>query len=248
LAAFIAAQSRVRSPLLPLRVLTDRNRAAAYLSVGLAIVSMFGMFLLLSYYFQQVKGWSPVLAGLAFMPMAVAQAVGATQIGARLAYRIAPRPIMVSGYLVTAVGLVLLALLDTGSGFLEIAIAEAVVGLGIGTALMPAMSMATHGVAPRDAGVASALISSAQQVGGSIGTALLNPVATGSAAAYVVSHTGQTQAQAQVYGYSVAYWLATGFVVTAALVSAIMVNAGAPRQAQISEPADVPEAVPVAAH
>ncbi|HTF07295.1 MAG TPA: DHA2 family efflux MFS transporter permease subunit [Asanoa sp.] len=252
LAAFIAAQSRVKSPLLPLRVLTDRNRAAAYLSVGLAIVSMFGMFLLLSYYFQQVKGWSPVMAGLAFMPMAVAQAIGATQIGARLAYRIAPRPIMVGGYLVTAVGLVLLALLDAGSGFLEIAIAEAVVGLGIGTAFMPAMSIATHGVAPRDAGVASALISSAQQVGGSIGTALLNTVATGSAAAYLVSHADAVQAQAQkqalVYGYSVAYWLATGFVVAAALVCAIMVNAGAPRQAPTSDPADVPEAVPVSAH
>ncbi|MGI5153043.1 MFS transporter [Plantactinospora sp. CA-294935] len=102
LAAFIVVQSRVTAPLLPLRVLTERNRAAAYLSVALAVVSMFGMFLLLSYYFQQVKGWSPVMAGLAFMPMAVLQAIGATQVGARLAHRIAPRRIIVSGYLVSA--------------------------------------------------------------------------------------------------------------------------------------------------
>jgi predicted MFS family arabinose efflux permease len=252
LVAFVVVQSRVRSPLLPLRVLTDRNRAAAYLSVALAIVSMFGMFLLLSYYFQQVKGWSPVSAGLAFMPMAVLQVVGATQIGARLAHRIAPRPIMVGGYLVTAVGLVLLALLDAGSGFLEIAVAEAVVGLGIGTAFMPAMSMATHGVEPRDAGVASALISSAQQVGGSIGTALLNTVATGSAAAYLVSHGGpassQVRHEALAHGFSVAYWLAVVFVVAAAVVSATMVNAGAPRPVPASAVDQVPDAVPVVAH
>ncbi|MEU4680319.1 MFS transporter [Micromonospora sp. NPDC023737] len=239
LAAFILVQARVSSPLLPLRVLTERNRAAAYLSVGLAIVSMFGMFLLLSYYFQQVKGWSPVMAGLAFMPMAVPQAIGATQIGARLAHRIAPRPIMVGGYLVTVVGLVLLALLDADSGFLEIAIAEAVVGLGIGTAVMPAMSIATHGIEARDAGVASAMINSSQQVGGSIGTALLNTVATGSAASYLMSHAGPTQAhtqnQALVHGYSVAYWLAAAFVLAAALVSAMMVNAGAPEHTPAQE-------------
>ncbi|MBQ1035842.1 MFS transporter [Micromonospora sp. C81] len=252
LAAFILVQTRVTSPLLPMRVLTERNRAAAYLSVGLAIVSMFGMFLLLSYYFQQVKGWSPVLAGLAFMPMAVAQAIGATQIGARLAHRMAPRPIMVGGYLVTAVGLVLLALLDADSAFLEIAFAEAVIGLGIGTAFMPAMSISTHGVEPRDAGVASAMISSSQQVGGSIGTALLNTIATSSAATYLVSHSGPAaqaheRNQALMHGYSAAYWTAVGFVAAAALVSAVMVNAGAPKHAPAS--ADVlPDIAPLPAH
>ncbi|MEV4534266.1 DHA2 family efflux MFS transporter permease subunit [Asanoa sp. NPDC049518] len=243
LAGFIAVQARVASPLLPLRVLTERNRAAAYLSVALVAVGMFGMFLLLSYYFQQVKGWSPVVAGLAFMPMAVAQVVGATQVGARLAHRVSPKPIMVGGYLVTAVGLVLLALLDSGSGFLEIGVAEAVVGLGVGTALMPAMSVATHGVAPRDAGVASALINSSQQVGGSIGTALLNTVATGSAAAYLVSHGGATAAEAQVHGFSLAYWLATAVVVAAALATAVLVNAGSPRHTPAAE--DAPDLVAV---
>ncbi|SNS71496.1 drug resistance transporter, EmrB/QacA subfamily [Asanoa hainanensis] len=244
LAAFIAAQARVRSPLLPLRVLTERNRAAAYLSVTLAAVGLFGMFLLLSYYFQQVKGWSPVQAGLAFMPLAVAQIVGATQVGARLAHRLSPRPIMVGGYLVTAVGLVLLTRLDGGSGFLEIAVAETVVGLGVGAAFMPAMSVATHGVAPQDAGVASALISSSQQVGGSIGTALLNTVATSSAAAYLVSHGGATVAGSQVHGFSLAYWLATGVVLAAALATAVMVNARSPRHTPAAD--DAPELV--AAH
>ncbi|MGW3787375.1 DHA2 family efflux MFS transporter permease subunit [Micromonospora chokoriensis] len=254
LAAFIVVQSRVKAPLLPLRVLSERNRAAAYLSVGLAIVSMFGMFLLLSYYFQQVKGWSPVMAGLAFMPMAVLQAVGATQVGARLAHRIAPRPIMVGGYLVSAAGLVLLALLDADSSFLEIAIAEAVVGIGVGAAFMPAMSIATHGVAPADVGVASAMISSSQQVGGSIGVALLNTVATSSTASYLLTHGGtaapvQVQNQALMHGYSAAYWLATIFVVAAALVSAILVNAGAPESLPTSASDDsAPVAVAVPAH
>ncbi|WP_433308404.1 DHA2 family efflux MFS transporter permease subunit [Micromonospora sp. CA-269861] len=254
LATFIVVQSRVKAPLLPLRVLNERNRAAAYLSVGLAIVSMFGMFLLLSYYFQQVKGWSPVMAGLAFMPMAVLQALGATQVGARLAHLIAPRPIMVGGYLVSAAGLVLLALLDADSGFLEIAIAEAVVGIGVGAAFMPAMSISTHGVAPTDVGVASAMISSSQQVGGSIGVALLNTVATSSTASYLLAHGGtaapvHVQNQALMHGYSAAYWLATIFVVAAALVSAILVNAGAPESVPTSVSDDtVPADVPVPAH
>ncbi|GAB3960285.1 hypothetical protein GCM10027614_81780 [Micromonospora vulcania] len=222
--------------------------------MAFALVSMFGMFLLLSYYFQQVKGWSPVMAGLAFMPMAVLQAFGATQVGARLAHRIAPRPIMVGGYLVGAVGLVLLALLDADSGFLEIAIAEAVIGIGIGTAFTPAMSMSTHGVDPKDVGVASATISSSQQVGGSIGVALLNTVATSSAASYVVTHGGtaatiQVRNQALMHGYSAAYWLATAFVVAAALVSAILVNAGAPKHLPTSAADDgARDAVPVPVH
>ncbi|WP_127508812.1 MFS transporter [Actinoplanes solisilvae] len=247
LAAFIVVQSRVKAPLLPLRVLTERNRAAAYLSVALAVVSMFGMFLLLSYYFQEVKGWSPVMAGLAFMPMAVMQALGATQVGARLAHRIAPRPIMVGGYLVSAAGLVLLALLDANSGFLEIAIAEAVVGLGIGAAFMPAMSISTHGVEPKDAGVASALISSSQQVGGSIGVALLNTIATSSTASYLATHGGPA-APALVHGYSAAYWLAAAFVVAAALVSAFLVNARAPKHASEPASADASDVIPVPTH
>ncbi|RKR93089.1 EmrB/QacA subfamily drug resistance transporter [Micromonospora pisi] len=250
LAAFVLVQARVKAPLLPLRVLTERNRAAAYVSVALAVVSMFGMFLLLSYYFQEVKGYSPVMAGLAFMPLAIPQAVGATQIGARLAARIAPRPIMVGGYLVTGIGVALLALLDVDSSFLQIAVAEAVVGLGIGTAFMPAMSIATHGVEAKDAGVASAMISSSQQVGGSIGTALLNTIATSSAAGYLASHTGQArlQSHALVHGYSVAYWLAVGFLAAAALVSAIAVNAGAPKHAPVPAGESVEESIPVAVH
>jgi MFS family permease len=134
---------------------------------------------------------------------------------------------MVTGDLVSAAGL---ALLDADSGFLEIAIADAVVGLGIGAAFMPAMSISTHGVEPKDAGVASALISSSQQVGGSIGVALLNTVATSSTASYLVTHSGPAAAdQALVHGYSVAYWLASAFVLAAAVVSAILVNAGAPQ-------------------
>ncbi|WP_231930835.1 DHA2 family efflux MFS transporter permease subunit [Micromonospora coriariae] len=247
LVAFILVQARVKAPLLPLRILTERNRAAAYLSVALAVVSMFGMFLLLSYYFQAVRGYSPVEAGLAFLPLAVAQALGASQVAARLSTRIAPRPIMVGGYLVTAVGVAMLALLAVDSSYLTIALAEIIVGLGIGAAFMPAMSLSTHGVGTRDAGVASAMISSSQQVGGSIGTALLNTVATSSAAGYLASHLGGAQAQqrALVHGYSVAYWLAAGFLVVSALVSAIAVNASAPERAPSRNRTATQEAVPV---
>ena len=237
LAVFIALQARTAMPLLPLRVLTERNRAGSYLSLGLSVISMFGMFLLLSYYFQLVRGYSPVDAGLAFLPMAIAQATGATQIGARLTPHLQPRIIMSGGYLVTAVGVMMLALLEPDSSLLFVFAAEIVVGLGIGAAFMPATSIGTHGVEPRDMGVASAMIGTSQQIGGSIGTALLNTIAASSAAAYLGTHISAGKAQALVHGYSIAYWWGVGFLIVAAAISAFAVNARRPSMTA-AEPTD----------
>ncbi|WUD70735.1 MFS transporter [Streptomyces sp. NBC_00510] len=231
LAAFVLLEAKVKSPLLPLRVLTERNRAGSYLSLALSVMSMFGMFLFLSYYFQLVKGYTPVQSGAAFIPMAAAQAIGSTQIGARLSHRVRPGLLMGAGYAVSGAGVLMLALLDVDSSFGFIAVAEVVVGVGIGTAFMPAFSLGAHGVEPRDIGVASAMTNTAQQMGGSIGTALLNTIAASATTGYVASHHGSASLTnlPLVHGYSVAYWWGTGFLAAAALVAFLAVNAGNPK-------------------
>ncbi|MFJ4989977.1 MFS transporter [Streptomyces sp. NPDC088732] len=230
LASFVLLESKAKSPLLPLRVLTERNRAGAYLSLGLSVIAMFGMFLFLSYYFQLVKGYSPVMSGLAFIPMAVLQAIGSTQIGARLFHRVRPGVLMSAGYAVSGIGVLMLSLLDAGSSFAFIAAAEMVVGVGIGTAFMPAFGLGAHGVEARDAGVASAMTGAAQQIGGSIGTALLNTIAARATAGYLASRHGTNPVDkaALVHGYAVAYWWAAGFLAAAALIALFAVNVGRP--------------------
>jgi EmrB/QacA subfamily drug resistance transporter len=230
LLAFLVVEKKIKSPLLPLHVLTERNRAGAYLSVGFGVMSMFGMFLLLSYYLQLVKGYSPVQSGVAFVPMGAGQAFGSMVLGTRLSARMRPGLLMAGGYLVSGAGVLMLALLDQNSSYGFLAIAEVILGLGIGTAFMPAISLGTYGVAPHDAGVASAMVGTSQQVGGSIGTALLNTIAASSTAAYLASHGHRKAATdaALVHGFSTAFWWAVGFLVLAALFSFIAVNAPRP--------------------
>ncbi|OEJ26442.1 Puromycin resistance protein pur8 [Streptomyces agglomeratus] len=235
LAAFVFVESKVKSPLLPLRVLMERNRGGVYLSLGLAVIAMFGLFLFLTYYLQIVKGYSPVMTGFAFLPMIAGMITGSTQIGARLMTRVAPRYLMGPGFLVAALGMLLLTQLEIGSSYAGLILpAQLLLGLGMGTAFMPAMSLATHGIEPRDAGVASAMVNTSQQVGGAIGTALLNTIAASATTAYIASHAaGATneqllQAQAMVHGYASAIWWAVGILAVSATIALTLINTGRP--------------------
>lgn len=125
LASFVLVESRVKSPLLPLRVLLERNRGGVYLSLGLAVISMFGLFLFLTYYLQIVKGFSPVKTGFAFLPMIAGMITGSTQIGARLMTRVPPRLLMGPGFLVAALGMLLLTQLEVGSSYPALILAGA---------------------------------------------------------------------------------------------------------------------------
>ncbi|MFD4477557.1 MFS transporter [Streptomyces sp. NPDC058471] len=237
LAAFVFTEARVKSPLLPLRVLTERNRGGVYLSLGLAIIAMFGLFLFLTYYLQIVKGFSPVKTGFAFLPMIVGMITGSTQIGARLMTRVPPRLLMGPGFVVAAVGMLLLTQLEIDTSYAGLILpAQLLLGLGMGTAFMPAMSLATHGVEPRDSGVASAMVNTSQQVGGAIGTALLNTIAASATTAYIADHAaGATnpaaqklvQAQAMVEGYTSAIWWAVGILAAAAAIAFTLITTGA---------------------
>ncbi|UFR03965.1 MFS transporter [Streptomyces sp. Go40/10] len=238
LLAFVVVEARVKAPLLPLRVVTDRNRGGIYLSLGLAIIGMFGLFLFLTYYLQIVKGYSPVKTGFAFLPMVVGMITGSTQIGTRLMTRVPARLLMGPGFLVAGLGMLLLTQLEIDSSYGALLLpAMVLLGLGMGTAFMPAMSLATQGVEPRDAGVASAMVNTSQQVGGAIGTALLNTIASSATTSYIKDHIAGAAAKPQqdlvklqgmVHGYSTAIWFAVGILTVAALIAFTFVNAGRP--------------------
>jgi EmrB/QacA subfamily drug resistance transporter len=265
LVSFVAVEAKVRNPLLPLRVMTERNRGGVYLSLGLAVIAMFGLFLFLTYYLQVVKGYSPLRTGFAFLPMVVGMITGSTQIGTRLMTRVPPRLLMGPGFLTAAVGMLLLTRLEIDSSYTGLILpAQLLLGLGMGTAFMPAMSLSTHGVEPRDAGVASAMVNTSQQVGGAIGTALLNTIAASATTAYATAHAAAaTSPQARrlvmlesmVEGYTAAIWWAVGILVVAAAIALTLVTTGRPNLAPAKDAAgdgtpgegdEVP--VPVMAH
>jgi EmrB/QacA subfamily drug resistance transporter len=261
LVAFILVEARVKAPLLPLRVVTDRNRGGVYLALGLAIIAMFGLFLFLTYYLQVVKGYTPLQTGFAFMPMVVGMIIGSTQIGTRLMTRVPPRMLMAPGFLLAAAGMLILTQMETGSSYAGLVLpAQILLGLGMGTAFMPAMSLATFGVEPRDAGVASAMVNTSQQVGGAIGTALLNTIAAGAATTWATSHAAEAPTlgqvafanQAAVHGYATAIWWAVGILVLSTLIVLVFVNAGhqggAPATASGEDGQQDAPAIPVLAH
>nr|WP_231573755.1 MFS transporter [Streptomyces sp. e14] len=236
LAAFVWWQTRARTPLLPLRVLRDRNRAGCFLTMLLAVIGMFGLFLFMTYYLQEILGYSPLRTGLAFLPLTAAIIVGSTQISARLLHHVAPRLLMVPGMLLAAGGLLLLTRLTVVAEYTtEVLPALLLMGLGMGLTFMPVFATATAGVAPEDAGVTSATVNTSQQVGGSIGTALLNTVATTSGTAYVTARLHRPADRARVvpegivHGYTVAIWWAAAVMLLAGLVAAVMVTARAPK-------------------
>jgi EmrB/QacA subfamily drug resistance transporter len=258
LAAFVVVEGRVKAPLLPLRVVTERNRGGVYLSLGLAIIGMFGLFLFLTYYLQLVMGYSALKSGFAFLPMVAGMIVGSTQIGARLMLRVRPRLLMAPGFLVAAIGMLILAQIKVDSSYAEILLPGLVLmGLGMGTAFMPAMSMATHGVRPEDAGVASAMVNTSQQVGGSIGTALLNTLAASATASWFSSHAKSVADkknlllinESNVHGYSVAIYWAFGILLLSSVLAFVLINAEVQNTAEHAEGETAEDfAVPVIAH
>ncbi|MFD5517098.1 MFS transporter [Streptomyces sp. NPDC127066] len=238
LVTFVWWQNRAPSPLLPLHIVKDRNRAGCFLTMGLAVIGMFGVFLFMTYYLQVVLGYSPVKTGLAFLPLTVAIIIGSTQISARLLPRVAPRVLMVPGMVLAAGGMLFFTQLTVDSAYAtELLPGLLLLGLGMGLTFMPVFATATAGVAPQDAGVTSATVNTSQQVGGSIGTALLNTIATTASTAYIAAHL-RDPAQRElitregvVHGYTVAIWWAVGIMLLAGLVAGLMVTAKAPKHA-----------------
>ncbi|POX52584.1 MFS transporter [Streptomyces sp. Ru72] len=250
LLAFFLWQARAKHPLLPLRVLADRNRGAALSTVLISSAGMFGVFLFLTYYLQATLGYSPVKNGVAFLPM-----VGALMVMAQLSTnvlvpKVGPKVIVPIGMLLAAGGMVWLTRLGLHSGYAAHVLPPLLlIGAGLGLSMPAAMSYATLGVQASDQGVASAAVNTTQQVGGSVSTALLNTLATSAATDYAKHHMTDplVKANAALHSYSTAYWWSAGFFAFAVLVTALLFRRRAtPQPAADTPAAPAPGAAPAA--
>ncbi|HEY0472101.1 MAG TPA: MFS transporter, partial [Kribbella sp.] len=233
LLAFVAWQRRASHPLLPLRVPADRNRGAALFAALIASAGMFGVFLFLTYYLQGTLGYSPLKNGVAFLPM-----VGMVMVMAQLSTnwlvpKLGPKVVVPTGLLLAAAGMALLTRLGLHSTYPQHVLPPLLlIGAGIGMSMPVAISQATLGVQLSDQGVASATANTAQQIGGSISTALLNSLAASAAAQYVRQHPTAplVGANATLHGYATAYWWAAGFFIVGTVVTALLFRRKSPTQ------------------
>src|SRR6266852_1692640 len=215
LAGFVLAEQRSSHPLLPLRVILDRTRGGSYVAVGISGIAIFGTFLFLTYYLQLIKGESPLTTGLLFLPM-----IGCSLLSSNLASivglpRLGPRVLIAAGMLLGAGGMAYLTQVTVTSSYAGAVLpALLILGLGFGMIFAPAINTATAGVRREDSGVASALVNTMQQVGGSIGTSALSTIALTATASYLAAHHGGPLAPAiaATHGYTIA------FAVSAALL------------------------------
>jgi EmrB/QacA subfamily drug resistance transporter len=237
LAVFTYWMSRAKSPLVPPRVVLDRNRGAAYLAILIAGAGMFGIFLFVTYYLQDTLNYSPVITGVAFLPMVACIAIASNTSNIVLMPRIGPKPIVTAGLLLAAVGMVLFTRIGLHSGYAAVILPPLMVtGLGMGLMFSTAFNTGTYGVAPRDAGAASAMVNTGQQLGGSIGTSLLNTIFASAAASYLATHLSVhpltpaviagAKANAPVHGYITAFWWVAGIFLVGAVVCGALMRRG----------------------
>lgn len=232
LIAFVLWQRRAAHPLLPLSVVLDRNRGAAYASVLIAGAGMFGIFLFLTYYLETTLKYSPIQTGVAFLPMIACLVLMAQLSNNLFLPRLGPKVMVPLGMVINVVALIMLTNLTVTSTYAAHILPPLMLfGLGMGAIMPASIQTATLGVDRRFAGVSSAMVNTGQQVGGSIGTALLNTLAATAAADYVASHaTGMTTAlgkatvlgNAAVHSYATAYWWDASFFAFGAILAALL--------------------------
>ena len=193
------------------------------------MVGSFGLFLMLTYHFQNVLGYTPVRAGLAFLPMSAAVSATGYVVAGRVLPRVRPRTLMAPGLLLAATGLALLSTLDPGGGYLaRILPAEILLGAGMGCVFTPAINVVTSGVDPRDAGVAAAVANTAMQIGGSIGVAVLNTIAVSVTHHYRTGHPSAPAGEALVRGFGGAAGWAAVLLCGAAVAAFVTVRTARP--------------------
>lgn len=244
LVAFVAIQRVGKSPLMPLRIVLDRTRGAALVTLLLGSLGLFAAFLFLTYFLQLNLGLSPLKTGLAFLPLPVALTIVASIAQTVLLPKVGPRPLFFFGLLVGAGGLVLLAQLHADSSWAGgVLPGLTVLGAGLGAALATGFNAATFGVRVEDSGAAGALVNTSQQVGLAVGLALLSTIAATATSHYLVGKpaTATVVEEATVHGYTVAFWWGAAIFVAAAFICGALVRPGA---TQVPDPtaATEPEA------
>jgi len=227
LTLFVLIERRASHPLLPLRIVLDRNRGGSFLSSLLVGTAMLGTFLSLTYYFQGTLHYSAMKSGLAFVPFSIGVITGATS-ASRLLPRFGPRVVIMTGLCLSAVGLGIFTLLGVDSTYVALVLpAIVIVSVGMGMSFVGMSSTSLLGVEPEDAGVASALLNSTQQTGGSLGAALINTIATGATASYLAIHGTSAAAQraGAIHGYTTAFTFSAIMLGLAAVTAFTLIRA-----------------------
>jgi EmrB/QacA subfamily drug resistance transporter len=248
---FAAWQGRAAHPLLPPRVVLDRNRGGAYLSMLIGTAGLFGTILFLTYYLQQTLGYSPLVTGVAFLPMSGGLIVMANLSTIVLMPRFGPKPLVASGMLAASGGAAWLAQLGPHTGYTTGVLGPLIlVGIGLGMVIAPAINTGTFGVAPQDAGVAAATVTVGQMLGGSVGTSLLNTIFTGAVASYITTHLAAARiigrqvltGLALAHGYDTAFWWTAGIFAAGAVIAGALLRPGplAPTGTSSRAQAEVP--------
>ena len=233
LSAFFVIESRTSHPLLPMNIILNRNRGASYLTSFIVGAGLFGMFLFLAYFFQGILQYSPIKAGLLFLPFSVGVGISAG-IASQALPRFGPRYVSFTGLIMATAGMLLLTQLEPTSAYVsDILPALMVLSLGMGLVFVPISATALFGVGNHDAGVASAVLNTAQQIGGALGTAFLNTIAVTATANYFVDNmidpadpaNAGAMPVALTEGFTTAFTWSAGFMILGALIWVFMINA-----------------------
>ena len=233
--AFAAWQHRAAHPLLPPRVVLDRNRGGAYLSIFIGTAGLFGTFLFLTYYLQQTLGYSPLVTGVAFLPISGGLVVMANLSTIVLMPRFGPKPLVALGMLAASGGAAWLAQLGPHTAYATGVLGPLILaGIGMGMVIAPMINTGTFGVAPQDAGEASATVTVGQMLGGSVGTALLNTIFAAAVTSYIAAHLAAARiigrqalaGLALAHGYDTAFWSIAGIFAGGAVVGGVLLRRG----------------------
>ena len=244
LVVFAIFQMIDRNPLVPLRVVADRNRGSGLLTLLLGQAGVFALFLFLTYYFQGVLGYSPVRTGLAFLPMMVTVAVVATVTQSVLVKHLSMRAVVAGGLIIGGAGAALLTRADANSHYAAWVLPGLVLaGAGIGSAIVSAVALSQLGVEPRDAGAAGAINNVAQQIGAALGIAVISTFVATATSNYLADHGGAATLDATVHGFSVGFWWAAGAFWAGAVLTGVLIRGGTRFHQESGQPEPLDEIV-----
>jgi EmrB/QacA subfamily drug resistance transporter len=242
LIGFVVLEANIKNPLLPLRVVLNRNRGGSYLTSVTLGMGMMGMFLFMTYYFQGTLHYSPLKSGIAYLPFSAAIIVTAG-VASNLLPKVGPRVLMTVGALLATGGMVWLTQLQSDSSYPKLILpATVIMACGMASVFVPLGNTALTGVSEHDAGVASAMVNTSQQVGGTIGVAVLNTVFTTAVTDYVKNNgvtTPQGQGLALMHGYNVAFTVSAILLAVSAVVVFVMIRRDRSRETQAIQPVHV---------
>jgi len=237
LAAFIFRQSRIANPLMPLRLFRSRNVAGSNVLQALLVAGMFGMFFLGALYLQRVLKYSPLEVGLAFLPTTIVMGGLSLGFSEKLIMRFGPRTTLIPGVCLVVVALLLFARTPVDGDYLtDLLPPFLLIGIGVGTSFPAIMTLAMSGATPEDAGLASGLVNTSMQVGGSIGLAVLATLSTQRTNTLLADGEGQLQALNS--GYHVAYLIGAGLAAAAVAIAVFVLRAPRPQEMPVPQESD----------